>query len=850
MNQVYRFVTLPLHYVGYWCYTIDYLWRHKTIKLNGIQVFKKPKSIFELTKIPNIEDYLTESEIDMASDFLNLKKIDSSNINCYPLIFSKLFFALGKCNACPCNLLCVLKKISKSLQISDSFKNNQRIMLKFDKEEFTMLEYFADKFDPKLLDISMKFITSNNKSISIPILIKILLKIFNTVNNDTTENNLKCFDIITKKIFAIVPLKYQYSNNNCNNQQKTQTEIISENATDTIINTLIQQGKYSLLCQFVSNMFYSLSYQNNIYIIVPSNLINFFDLLTKLVDVKCKMIIKELCEHNNGLIIGQLLLHSKHDKLLLLLLNVCINKVENEERKSEVVNKLLYLAILLKRELLIHEILQIKGLKNLINKDDKYDLLLASFRADNYDFLITLIVDNSINVENFLKYISSNVNMFLQYPKLTEIFKILCTSASIKTTSSLAIIRQLITSKSLRSPNIYIRVNYNSQDTKNLEKFDYFFNALKCSWLQNNDSFYNLLSNLRITLNDRNEGEGPLRYMINEFNECLSQNSLLVSLFEDSDMMYIPHYDNKEWSEQTNNYLNLGIYLAIAFIYAPIKLNISSSIFKYIANQSEEIELHDFLPEYFNNMLIVMDTWSPKEFQAANITMTITNKDSKGNSKTYNLCENGENIEITYENYSEYKDYLRIFYEFSGNRHIALETIKEGFYKVIKSVFNMNWDILENIIVVKQTRESKYEWIKWVQIEFSKSYSLGFYRLTKEEDMIKKLINETNFKLSINKPTEIPKEIIWFFKIIDELTDDEYSKLVRFINGNNTLPCGGLKHLSSTGNNIRLCFNSNNKRVPTSSTCSRRINLTQYDNYDNFEKFLKLAIECNSLDFV
>lgn len=144
---------------------------------------------------------------------------------------------------------------------------------------------------------------------------------------------------------------------------------------------------------------------------------------------------------------------------------------------------------------------------------------------------------------------------------------------------------------------------------------------------------------------------------------------------------------------------------------------------------------------------------------------------------------------------------------------------------------------MENIIVVKQTRESKYEWIKWVLTDFSESYSLGFYKLTKEEAMLKKLINETNFKLSKNKPTEIPKEIIWFFKIIDDLTDDEYNKLVRFINGNNTIPCGGLKHLSSTGNNIILCFRSNNKRVPTSSTCFRRINLTQYDNYDNFEVF-------------
>jgi len=401
-----------------------------------------------------------------------------------------------------------------------------------------------------------------------------------------------------------------------------------------------------------------------------------------------------------------------------------------------------------------------------------------------------------------------------------------------------------------------------------LRDFDDFFNKIY-NWLECKSINW-ALQFLVLRMNGISKGQGILRTVADKYFKLLLNGCDLISpIFEpctykvfdnkinnvfrtdiDNCYMYIPYYDEPLTEKQCNDYLNFGIMLALAFLFNSTNIHLSVIIYKFLAD--ETIELNDFLPSYIINELHNMDKYTEKEFENLYMNMTINYVNSKNEIKTRELVENGNDIPLSKNNFSTYKNELLNFYLTHGQRDLALTCIKNGFTKIIKNTVSSV--ILYNLINAEKKRFSTIDWIKYSNIYNTSQYddrnidkkNIQIPDVLLTEHITSDLICSIN--VNLKKYNSVSKEIVWFFQILHELDDNEYHKLVKFICGSDVLPVDNLKIAYDADCTFTIIKRELKNFLPTSYTCTRSIHINSYDSKEIEKTALLFAInECNTL---
>lgn len=161
---------------------------------------------------------------------------------------------------------------------------------------------------------------------------------------------------------------------------------------------------------------------------------------------------------------------------------------------------------------------------------------------------------------------------------------------------------------------------------------------------------------------------------------------------------------------------------------------------------------------------ILNSTYSPEEFDGIfgemNFTITLQ---TFGSPVEYELCPNGKEIHLKYDNRAEYVDlYWKYILETSIEKQFA--SFRTGFMKVLD----------ESILAILNAEELKQmvsgqEVIDWSELEAGTEYKLPF---TKEHPTIR-----------------------LFWKVFLSLTNEQKKKFLFFITGSERIPILGMKAL-------------------------------------------------------
>ena len=90
------------------------------------------------------------------------------------------------------------------------------------------------------------------------------------------------------------------------------------------------------------------------------------------------------------------------------------------------------------------------------------------------------------------------------------------------------------------------------------------------------------------------------------------------------------------------------------------------------------------------------------------------------------------------------------------------------------------------------------------------------------------------------------RQVLWFWKFVEEIGNDERIRLLQFVTGTCRLPIGGFKDLMGSSAPNKFCierFGDDEETLPRSHTCFNRLDLPAYKSYDMLKHKLLYAIE-------
>ncbi|WUR03931.1 E3 ubiquitin-protein ligase [Vairimorpha necatrix] len=194
------------------------------------------------------------------------------------------------------------------------------------------------------------------------------------------------------------------------------------------------------------------------------------------------------------------------------------------------------------------------------------------------------------------------------------------------------------------------------------------------------------------------------------------------------------------------------------------------------------------------------------------------------------LKTDGKNIVVDETNVDEYIDTL-LKHKYSKNISEECDLIKEGLHKVIP----------KDMLLGKLSQSSFQKLIcgeSFIDIEDWKAN-------TKYTD--------ESYVSGGEKFTEDSQEIIWFWNVMESLTQEERSKVLYYVTGSRKPPVGGFKNLC-IGNRKEL-FNilpdgkEKIDKLPWARTCMNRLYLSNFSSEEVLRKNLLIALEWPEKEF-
>lgn len=270
------------------------------------------------------------------------------------------------------------------------------------------------------------------------------------------------------------------------------------------------------------------------------------------------------------------------------------------------------------------------------------------------------------------------------------------------------------------------------------------------------------------------------------FKTVPNGNSLTIGSFYDKDLLTF-----------------IGQFVGTAFnnrVFVNLKL--SSFIWKIMMDEKITIDdMLDYDSEIYNSLKWI------KENDPAELNQNFVDSNSE------ELCENGKNIILTNQNKDKYIKLLidRILI---GKNSESFELISEGFKQIVD---------FDKIKIFRAEEIKKIvNGIDYIDVDNWRKNS----RYDKNSDCIQS-----------------------FFNIIENWSEDQKQKLLKFVTGLSVLPINGFIGFYDLGGPFTICVCHCDFGYPTASTCSNTLYLPNYYDYWELEENLLTAIENEEFGF-
>jgi len=249
----------------------------------------------------------------------------------------------------------------------------------------------------------------------------------------------------------------------------------------------------------------------------------------------------------------------------------------------------------------------------------------------------------------------------------------------------------------------------------------------------------------------------------------------------------------------------IGIILGLA-LYNNIILDVHFPlvIFKKLLEQSvkfEDIETID--PTIYNSLVSVRDTHDDVSDWC--LYFSVSYESNFGENKTVELRKNGENILVDNQNK---KEYIQLYQDYILNSSISKQW--NPFFKGFRMVCDS--DIL-----------------KFVRPEELESLICGVEDLDFSE-----LQNVANYDGGYSEEDTTIKN---FWRVLNELSNENKKKFLSFTTGSDRVPHGGLRKLAFT-----ITKTGDSDRLPSAHTCFNTLILPAYPSFEKLRDLLTKAL--------
>jgi len=183
-----------------------------------------------------------------------------------------------------------------------------------------------------------------------------------------------------------------------------------------------------------------------------------------------------------------------------------------------------------------------------------------------------------------------------------------------------------------------------------------------------------------------------------------------------------------------------------------------------------------------------------------------------GEIKIHELKPGGEDILVTPENKEEYVN-LMVSWRFTRGVEEQFKAFLEGFNEIVP--------------------------IQWLQYFDERELELILVGIQDFD------INDWQAHTIYRNYRRSDKQIQWFWQFVNEISDEQRSRLLQFVTGTCRLPIGGFSELMGSNGAQKFCIERVGKEnwLPRSHTCFNRLDLPPYRSYEQLKDKLLFATE-------
>lgn len=254
-----------------------------------------------------------------------------------------------------------------------------------------------------------------------------------------------------------------------------------------------------------------------------------------------------------------------------------------------------------------------------------------------------------------------------------------------------------------------------------------------------------------------------------------------------------------------------GRFIAMALYHGKlIDTGFSLPFYKKILNRQLTLkDIEDVDPEWAQNMRWVKQN-DLNEFEDLEMWFSV-DQEILGEITTHDLKPGGADIKVTEDNKEEYIQ-LMIEWRFTRGVQPQTEKFMEGFGEVIPIEWLQYFDEAELEMILCGVQNIDIQ--DWEKNTVLKNYQKN------------------------------SKQIVWFWRLVEELNNDDRSKLLSFVTGTCRLPHGGFSELIGSNGPQKFVIEKVGKenQLPRSHTCFNRLDLPPYKNYDQLKEKILYAI--------
>lgn len=309
--------------------------------------------------------------------------------------------------------------------------------------------------------------------------------------------------------------------------------------------------------------------------------------------------------------------------------------------------------------------------------------------------------------------------------------------------------------------------------------------------------------------------EGGLRrdWFINLSKEIFNPD---YGLFKESDeMTYLPNSLSGVNPDHNNYFKFAGMIFACALIQEQnVEPHLARSFLRQILGQKIELsDLKDINEQMYESLKFIEEN----DIDGIGVNFEINYKNEFGILQTYELKENGRNIELGNENKYEYIK-LMLEYQFRESIKEQINSFLDGFYSIIPIG----------------------------TIKMLSPYELDLIFCGIQVIDVKDMQENTIF-LEYNKGS---KPVVLFFEVISKWSQEKLRELIYFITGSSRVPINGFKAYKDKGIPITIQPGGGREKCRCAHTCFNILDLPEYETEEELDQKFSISIKEHSFHLV